>query len=38
MTVSALTRPGERDRPIVKLSEVDWVFVLVLCLIGHVLD
>ena len=34
MTVSALTRPGERDRPIVKLSEVDWVFVLVLCLIA----
>lgn len=34
MTVSALTRPGERDRPIVKFSEVDWVFVLVLCLIA----
>ena len=24
MTVSALTRPGERDRLIVKLSEIDW--------------
>ena len=34
MTVSALTRPGERDRLIVKLSELDWVFVLVLCLIA----
>jgi len=34
MTVSALTRPGERDRLIVKLSEIDWVFVLVLCLIA----
>ena len=34
MTVSALTRPGERDRLIVKISEIDWVFVLVLCLIA----
>jgi rod shape determining protein RodA len=34
MTVSALTRPGERDRLIVKFSEIDWVFVLVLCLIA----
>ena len=34
MTVSALTRPGERDRLTVKLSEVDWLFVLVLCLIA----
>ena len=34
MTVSALTRPGERDRLIVKLSEVDWIFVLTLCLIA----
>jgi len=34
MTVSALTRPGERDRLIVKLSEIDWVFVLVLSLIA----
>ncbi len=34
MTVSALTRPGERDRLIVKLSELDWVFVLVLSLIA----
>lgn len=34
MTVSALTRPGERDRLIVKFSEVDWLFCLVLCLIA----
>jgi len=34
VTVSALTRPGERDRLIVKLSEVDWIFVLTLCLIA----
>ncbi|MCR5880957.1 rod shape-determining protein RodA [Phenylobacterium sp. J367] len=34
MTVSALTRPGERDRLIVKLSEIDWIFVLFLCLIA----
>ncbi|PZQ63809.1 MAG: rod shape-determining protein RodA [Phenylobacterium zucineum] len=34
MTVSALTRPGERDRLIVKLAELDWVFILALCLIS----
>jgi rod shape determining protein RodA len=34
MTVSALTRPGERDRLIVKFAEIDWIFVAVLCLIG----
>jgi len=34
MTVSALTRPGERDRLIVKLAEIDWVFVLALSLIA----
>ena len=34
MTVSALTRPGERSRPIVKLTEVDWVFCMALCLIA----
>jgi rod shape determining protein RodA len=26
MTVSALTRPGERDRLIVKLANIDWTF------------
>ena len=34
MTASALTRPGERDRLIVKLANVDWTFCLVLCLIA----
>ncbi|WP_395672136.1 rod shape-determining protein RodA [Phenylobacterium sp.] len=34
MTVSALTRPGERDRLVVKLSEIDWIFCLTLCLIS----
>lgn len=34
MTVSALTRPGERDRLIVKIAEVDWFFCLVLALIA----
>jgi len=34
MTVSALTRPGERDRLIVKLGEVDWLFCFVLSLIA----
>ncbi len=34
MTVSALTRPGERDRPVVKLGEIDWVFCLFLSLIA----
>ena len=34
MTVSALTRPGERDRLIVKFSQIDWTFCLALCLIA----
>ena len=34
MTVSALTRPGERDRLIVKIGEIDWLFCLFLCLIA----
>ena len=34
MTVSALTRPGERDRLVVKLSEIDWIFCLALTLIA----
>jgi len=34
MTVSALTRPGERDRLVVKFAEIDWLFVLVICLIA----
>jgi rod shape determining protein RodA len=34
LTVSALTRPGERDRLIVKFGEIDWTFCLVLCLLA----
>ncbi|CAN7424110.1 rod shape-determining protein RodA [Phenylobacterium sp. LjRoot219] len=34
MTVSALTRPGERDRLVVKFGEIDWVFGLALFLIA----
>lgn len=34
MTASAITRPGERDRLIVKLGEIDWTFCLVICLIA----
>jgi rod shape determining protein RodA len=34
MTVSALTRPGERDRLIVKLSEIDWIFCLALTMVA----
>ncbi|HPA39120.1 MAG TPA: rod shape-determining protein RodA [Phenylobacterium sp.] len=34
MTVSALSRPGERDRLIVKFSEIDWLFALALSLIA----
>jgi len=34
MSVSALTRPGERDRLVVKFGEIDWVFCLFLCLIA----
>jgi rod shape determining protein RodA len=34
MTVSALTRPGERDRLIVKIGEIDWIFCLALTLIA----
>ncbi len=34
MTASALTRPGERDRPISKFLEIDWTFCLALCLIA----
>src|SRR3569623_756600 len=33
MTVSALTRPGERERLIVKLGEIDWIFCLTVSLI-----
>ena len=29
-----LSRPGERDRPIIKFMEIDWTFCLALCLIA----
>ena len=34
MTTSALTRPGERDRPLNKFLEIDWTFCLALTLIA----
>ena len=34
MTVSALTRPGERERVVNKFGEIDWIFCLTLCLIA----
>jgi len=34
MTVSALTRPGERDRLVNKVGEIDWIFCLTVTLIA----
>ena len=34
MTSSALTRPGERDRLVVKFGQIDWVLTLMLCLLA----
>ena len=34
MTASALTRPGERDRLVVKFGQIDWVLTLMLCLLA----
>jgi rod shape determining protein RodA len=34
MTVSALTRPGERDRLINKFGEIDWIFCLAVTMIA----
>ncbi|KQS56049.1 rod shape-determining protein RodA [Brevundimonas sp. Leaf363] len=36
MTASALTRPGERDRLPVKLTQIDWRFVGLLCVIAGI--
>ncbi len=36
MTASALTRPGERDRLSVKITQIDWTFVLLLCAVAGV--
>ena len=34
MTSSALTRPGERDRPVIKFGQIDWTLTALLCLIA----
>jgi rod shape determining protein RodA len=36
MTASALTRPGERDRLIVKIGQIDWVFCFLVCMIAGI--
>jgi rod shape determining protein RodA len=36
MTASALTRPGQRDRPVIKFGEIDWTFCALLCLIAGI--
>jgi rod shape determining protein RodA len=36
MTASALTRPGQRDRLVVKFGEIDWTFCALLCVIAGV--
>ena len=36
MTASALTRPGERDRLTVKIGQIDWRFVALLCAVSGV--
>jgi rod shape determining protein RodA len=36
MTASALTRPGERDRLIVKIGQIDWVFCFLVCVIAGI--
>jgi rod shape determining protein RodA len=34
MTATALTRPGERDRAVIKFGEIDWVLALIVTLIA----
>ena len=36
MTASALTRPGERDRLSVKLTQIDWRLVSLMCVVAGV--
>ena len=36
MTASALTRPGERERLTVKLTQIDWRFTALLCLVAGI--
>jgi rod shape determining protein RodA len=34
MTASAMTRPGERNRLVVKIGQIDWTFCFLVCLIA----
>ena len=34
MIASAISRPGERDRWVVKFADIDWVLCGLLCLIA----
>jgi rod shape determining protein RodA len=36
VTASALTRPGERDRLIVKIGQIDWMFCFLVCAIAGI--
>ena len=36
MTASALTRPGQRDRLVVKLGQIDWLFAGFLCAVAFI--
>ena len=36
MTASALTRPGQRDRLVVKFGEIDWTFCALLCVLAGI--
>ena len=36
MTASALTRPGERDRLVVKVGQIDWTFCFLVCAIAGI--
>ena len=36
MTASALTRPGERERLAVKLTQIDWRLTVLLCLVAGI--
>ena len=35
-TATALTRPGERERLVSKLKQIDWTFALILCVIAGI--
>jgi rod shape determining protein RodA len=36
MTASALTRPGERERLVVKIGQIDWRFTGLLCVVAGI--